>query len=147
MKERLVDAFAGLAVDLLIESSLEPDDLLNTEVPLPLVIRSLHFHVIRSVPVYAGFLAPDRGGLPHHVVHDVEVPNGCTLGYAFMREAIEREQSGEPGPHGARNSKSADWTAGIVRVRRRAGQDLLDPCSRTAQGCARPSRRSRQDPL
>ena len=76
MKKRLVDALAGLAVHLLIENGLEPDDLLHTQVPLTLVIRPLHFHVISRIPVYAGFLAPDRGGLLHHVVHDVEVPNG-----------------------------------------------------------------------
>ena len=75
MKKRLVDALAGLAVHLLIENGLEPDDLLHTQVPLTLVIWALHFHVISRIPFYAGFLAPDRGGLLHHVVHDVEVPN------------------------------------------------------------------------
>ena len=80
---------------------------------------------------------------------------------AFMREAIERELTGrestrrcggttdrgEPGSHGARNSQSADTTAGLVRVRRCAGQDVLELCSGTAQGSARPGRRARQMPL
>jgi len=78
---------------------------------------------------------------------------------AFMREAIERELAGREsgvdaaeqriaaslGSHGARNSQSADRAAGVIRVRRRARQDVLDLCSGTAQGCARPGRRSRQD--
>ena len=76
MKKRLVDALASLAVHLVIENSLEPDDLLHAQVPLTLVIRPLDFHVISRIPVYAGFLAPDRGGLLNHVVHDIEVPNG-----------------------------------------------------------------------
>src|ERR1017187_5361855 len=76
---------------------------------------------------------------------------------AFIRAAIERELAGrrcggtadrcESGSHGPRNSQSADRTAGVVRVRRRTGEDILDLCSRTAEGCARPGCRPRQSPL
>src|ERR1017187_6800080 len=44
-----------------------------------------------------------------------------------------------------RNSQSADRAAGVVRVRRCAGEDVLDLCARTAAGRARPSRPSGQE--
>src|ERR1022692_3172448 len=80
---------------------------------------------------------------------------------AFIRAAIERELAGrESGVdaaeqriaasldrHGPRDSQLTDRTAGVVRVRRRIGEDVLDLCARTAEGCARPSRRPRQSPL
>jgi hypothetical protein len=63
MQKGFVDALSRSAIHLLIESGLEPLDLLRAQVALPLVIRPLYLHFINRIPVYAGFLASDRGGL------------------------------------------------------------------------------------
>jgi Arc/MetJ-type ribon-helix-helix transcriptional regulator len=77
---------------------------------------------------------------------------------AFMRAAIERELAGrESGVDVAeqRIAASLDRMArenrnlrlvrpvSVVRFRRYAGEDALDLCARTTEGCARPSRRPR----
>ena len=83
---------------------------------------------------------------------------GFSSASAFMRAAIERELAGrESGVDVAEQRIAASLDrmareirnlrlvrpASVVRFRRYAGEDALDLCARTTEGCARPSRRPR----
>src|ERR1700733_2455978 len=54
--------------------------LIFREIAVPGIVTTPHLHLICWIPVETGLLGPDGRSLPHHVVHDVEVPDSRARG-------------------------------------------------------------------